>query len=127
MKTARLSTPTRRRRGGQAAEQIKLESAPPVQVTDPEGVREEAKQYLEEGNSQLESAQAERTQQAAMRKASKQQCESARNRLQELTTGPPNRRLVQDPDGTPRRVTADEMKARIDRARADVGEACGSN
>jgi len=110
---------------GQAAETVKLEKAPPAATSAaPDAVREDASKYMKEGNEELKTEQARRKQAKVDDADRKQACEQARRRLQELTTGPPNRRMVRDASGLPRRVGGNEMTEIIDAARADVTRAC---
>ena len=52
-------------------------------------------------------------------------CAASRSRLQQLESQPPNRRLVAEPDGTTRRVSAEEMQALLEAARRQVVADCG--
>jgi hypothetical protein len=110
---------------GQAAEAVKLEKSPPTATTAaPDAVREDAREYMKQGNEELKTEQTKRKQAKADDADRKQACDQARRRLQELTTGPPNRRMVRDEKGLPRRVGGVEMTENIDAARADVTRAC---
>jgi hypothetical protein len=104
---------------------VKLEKSPPTATTAaPDAVREDARQYMKEGNKELKTEQARRKQAKVDDADRKQACDQARRRLQELTTGPPNRRMVRDASGLPRRGGGAEMTEIIDAARADVTRAC---
>jgi hypothetical protein len=112
---------------GQSAETVKLEkSQPAAPSAKPEEVREEARKYMEEGAEERKVKQTEQKQAKADEANRKKACDDARRRLQELTTGPPNRRMVRDANGLPRRVGGVEMTRIIDAARVDVTRACGS-
>ncbi len=111
---------------GQPAETVKLEkSTPAAEAAAPDAVREDARQYMKEGNKELKTEQARRKQAKVDDADRKQACDQAHRRLRELTTGPPNRRMVRDASGLPRRVGGNEMTGIIDAARADVTRACG--
>jgi len=110
---------------GQAAEVIELEKSPAAPADNPDAVREEARKYLEEGSVERKASEDKRQRDQAEKAKSKQACEQARSRLKALTEVPPNRRLVQDADGTTRRVGAAEMSGLIDAARGAVARSCG--
>ena len=112
---------------GQTAETVKLEKSPPTAETvAPDAVREDARQYMKQGNEELKTEQARRKQAKVDDADRKQACDQAHRHLRELTTGPPNRRMVRDASGLPRRVGGNEMTEIVDAARADVTRACGS-
>jgi Skp family chaperone for outer membrane proteins len=62
----------------------------------------------------------------AQKKRQQQACAAARSRLEQLKSQPPNRRLVIDPDGTARRVSAQEMESLVEAAEHQVAEDCGA-
>lgn len=109
------------------AERVEVEPFPPS--SDVERAREDVDQVnraLDEAAEERRAAQAE---QAAAKEAAERQavaCEAARSRLQQLESGPPNRRLVVEPDGSSRRVSWEEMQTLIEQARRQVRQDCGS-
>lgn len=112
---------------GVPAEEVKIESGPAGQAQPaPEATRDEARRYLEEGAAESKAAKAERAEAQASQKQRKESCARARANHEKLTSGPPNRRLVEDADGTARRLDAEEMAGRVANARAQMEQACGS-
>lgn len=111
---------------GQAAQEVKIEPAPPEAApVQSQEKMEELRRKAAKSADERRAAEAKRTQDKASASQRNANCERARTRLESVTSGPPNRRLVQDADGTPRRVGAEEMQAIIAAAETDVERACG--
>ena len=107
------------------AKKVAIESAPPP--ADAERTRSE----IERASRLADDLAAERKQEQQAKQASREEksrrevaCAAARSRLNQLTSQPPNRRLVTEPDGTSRRVSADEMQRLITQARTQAATDC---
>lgn len=106
-------------------ERVEIDAPPPA--TDGERAREE----VDEVNRTLDELDAERQQKAAEKalaedEAKRQEvaCAASKSRLAQLESQPPNRRLVVEPDGSSRRVSAEEMERLIETAREQVRQDC---
>lgn len=106
-------------------ERVEIDAPPPA--SDVERARAE----VGEVNSALDELAAERQQKEAGKAAAKEEakrqevaCAASQSRLAQLESQPPNRRLVVEPDGSSRRVSAEEMDRLIETARQQVRQDC---
>ena len=106
-------------------ERVEIDAPPPA--SDVERAREE----VSEVNSALDDLATERQQKEADKAAAKEDakrqeaaCAASQSRLAQLESQPPNRRLVVEPDGSSRRVSAEEREGLIETARQQVRQDC---
>lgn len=134
--------PTQGEGAGEAFISVGDSGQPPSTGTSREVVRpstssqsdtERAQAEIERIKQKADQMAAERKQREQQREAAKDEkerrevaCAASRSRLEQLESQPPNRRLIEDPDGTPHRVTAEEMQQLLSAAKRQVAEDCDS-
>ena len=106
-------------------ERVEIDAPPPASEV------ERAREEVGEVNRALDELAAERQQKEAERAAASDEakrqevaCAASKSRLAQLESQPPNRRLVVEPDGSSRRVSAEEMERLIETARQQVRQDC---
>lgn len=111
---------------GTVEEVMELPKAPQTDAEKAQGEVRRIQQKADQMGAERKQKQSERA--AAKEQKERQQvsCATSRNRLEQLESQPPNRRLVADPDGTMHRVTAEEMQGLVAAAKRQVVEDCGS-
>lgn len=107
------------------AEKIRVTPAPPL------GDAERAVSEAERANRMADQMGAERVQKQQARQHKKEAesrqkvaCAASQSRLTQLTSQPPNRRLVIRADGSATRVSSAEMQRLVSQARAQVAKDC---
>jgi len=105
------------------AEKVK---PPPPPATDPEqaaAALDERIEKLNEAQQQREQSAEDAAQQRSEQDQRNQACESAKQRQAELNSGPP-RYLLQEPDGSTRRLDYEELEKMRAKAAQRVKENC---
>lgn len=108
------------------AKQVEKVAPPPPPATSPEAARAELDAKIEKmdaAKQKQEEAATEAAKENSRQEQISKACESARQRLTQLNTGPP-RFLLQEADGTTRRLSYEEQEKLRAEAQEQVDKYC---
>ncbi len=104
---------------------VEVVAPPPPPAEDPQEAQKKLETLLQSQDEQHKAAataEGEQTKTAEQAKLREQNCQTARNNLEKLTTG--GRKRVIGPDGVASYLTEEDQQARIDTAKKQIEEFC---